>query len=95
MLAQHIAVRTGSMKRTGPGACATAKVSVLLTLLFALGACTAAPRLHAFAGDPADPAARVPATKYRSTLGPYTSLRPVDPLPWREQNERVAPQPRR
>jgi hypothetical protein len=95
MLAQHIAVRAGSIKRTGPVSRAIARVSVLLTLVLAVGACAPAPRLHAFADDPADPAARVPATKYRSTVGGYTSLRPVDPLPWREQNERVTPQPKR
>jgi hypothetical protein len=95
MLAQHIAVRAGSMKRTGPVSCAVARVSILLTLVLAIGGCAAAPRLHAFADDPADPLARVPATGYRSTLGSYTSLRPVEPLPWREQNERVTPRPRR
>jgi hypothetical protein len=95
MFAQHIVVRAGSMKRTGSGSCAIAKVSILLTLVLAVSACTTAPRLHAFADDPADPSARVPATGYRSTLGSYTRLRPVEPLPWREQNERVTPRPRR
>jgi hypothetical protein len=44
--------------------------------------------------DPADPGARVPAVRYRSTVGPYERLRPVEPAPWREQNERVAPRPK-
>jgi hypothetical protein len=47
------------------------------------------------AADPADPAALVPATRYQSTLGTYVSQRPVEPSAWREQNERVAPQPKR
>jgi hypothetical protein len=94
MFAQHIAVRGKFVKRTGLGACAIARVSVLLTLVLAVGACTTAPRLHAFADSPADPSARVPATGYRSVLGSYTSLRPVEPLPWREQNERVTPRPK-
>jgi hypothetical protein len=94
MLAQHIVVRAGSVNRTGTAARAIAKVSVLLTLVLAVGGCTTAPRLHAFADDPADPSARVPATRYRSVLGSYTSLRPVEPLPWREQNERLAPRPK-
>lgn len=47
------------------------------------------------AADPADPAVPVPATRYQSTLGPYVSQRPVEPSSWREQNERVAPQPKR
>lgn len=44
--------------------------------------------------DPADPSAKVAAVRYRSTVAPYTSLRPAQPSSWREQNERVAPAPR-
>ena len=44
--------------------------------------------------DPADPAARTARTAYRSTIAPYTPLRPAVPAPWRERNERVAPQPK-
>jgi hypothetical protein len=33
----------------------------------------------------------VAGTAYRSTVAPYTSLRPVAPSSWREQNDRVAP----
>ena len=43
--------------------------------------------------DPADPAARTAAVGYRSTIAPYTPLRPATPTPWRERNERVAPKP--
>jgi poly(3-hydroxybutyrate) depolymerase len=43
--------------------------------------------------DPADPAARVAGVGYRSTVAPYTSLRPAPPGPWRERNDSVAPQP--
>jgi hypothetical protein len=46
------------------------------------------------ARDPADPAAPVPGVGYRSTIAPYTSLRPATPAPWRERNEEVAPKPR-
>ncbi len=63
----------------------------------ALGALTAAcgttPAPHA-GPDPSDPGVRVPAIAYRSTLGRYTSQRPVEPAPWREQNERVTPAPK-
>ncbi len=55
-----------------------------------LGGCTAtsAP----FVGpDPSDPNVRVPPAAYRSTIGSYTSQRPVSPSDWREQNQRVAP----
>ena len=44
--------------------------------------------------DPADPTARTARTGYRSTIAPYTPLRPAVPAPWRERNERVAPQPK-
>lgn len=43
--------------------------------------------------DPADPNVRVAAVGYRSTVTPYTRLRPAAPTGWREQNERVAPKP--
>ena len=41
--------------------------------------------------DPSDPNVQVRPASYRSTLGSYTSQRPVSPSDWREQNERVAP----
>lgn len=42
----------------------------------------------------ADPWAPVPHVRYRSTIEPYKRQRPVEPGPWREQNQRVTPQPR-
>jgi hypothetical protein len=58
-----------------------------------LGGClpTTAPLAGA---DPADPSARVAGVGYRSTVAPYTSLRPVAPSSWREQNDRAAPAPK-
>ena len=44
--------------------------------------------------DPADPAARVAGVGYRSTVAPYSSLRPTAPSSWREQKDRVAPAPK-
>lgn len=44
--------------------------------------------------DPADPAAKVAAVGYQSTVAPYTSLRPTIPQAPREQNERAAPSPK-
>ena len=74
----------GNRFRTIAGMAATA---------LALGGCmqTAAPLAGA---DPADPNARVAAVGYRSTVAPYTSLRPTAPSSWREQNDRVAPAPK-
>ena len=44
--------------------------------------------------DPADPSAKVAGVGYRSTVAPYTSLRPTAPSSWREQNDRAAPAPK-
>ena len=44
--------------------------------------------------DPADPAAKVAPVGYRSTIAPYTSLRPATPAPWRGRNDAVTPQPK-
>ena len=41
--------------------------------------------------DPADPQAKVAAVGYRSTVAPYTSLRPTAPSSWRQLNDSVAP----
>ena len=54
------------------------------------GGCAAAPPAAVLA--PADPSTPVPAARYSSVTAPYTRQRPVEPLPWRERNERVAPQ---
>lgn len=58
-------------------------------------ACTADPPIPVAGADPSDPRARVPATSYRSTVAPYESLRPVEPAPWLQQNQQIAPQPKR
>ena len=69
--------------------------AAFIFILAALNAgCASVPPRPLAGADPADPAARVPAVRYRSTIGPYASQRPVDPAPWAEQNERVAPAPR-
>jgi hypothetical protein len=44
--------------------------------------------------DPADPGAKVAGVGYRSTVAPYSSLRPVVPSSWPDQNDRVAPPPK-
>jgi hypothetical protein len=41
--------------------------------------------------EASDPDIRVPPAGYRSVLGNYSSQRPVEPAPWRERNDRVAP----
>jgi hypothetical protein len=63
--------------------------TVLLCLLTA--ACLSTPERPAAGAGPSDPKVRVPAAAYRPILGGYVSQRPVEPAPWREQNDRVAP----
>jgi hypothetical protein len=65
--------------------------AALFAAAIALAACM--PETTQFArADPADPAARVAGVGYRSTIAPYTSLRPATPAPWRERNDAVTPQ---
>ncbi|MBN8959476.1 MAG: hypothetical protein J0H17_23450, partial [Rhizobiales bacterium] len=58
-----------------------------------LGGCAPTP-VSLIGADPADPGAKVASVGYRSTVAPYTSLRPTGPSPWRGQNDRVAPAPK-
>lgn len=63
----------------------------LATIAIALSGCmptTTRPIAHA---DPADPAAPVARASYRSTIAPYSSLRPATPAPWGERNDSVTP----
>lgn len=66
---------------------------LLALAALALSGCMPATTQVAIA-DPADPAAKVPRAGYRSTIAPYTSLRPATPGPWRERNDAAAPQPK-
>ncbi len=69
-------------------------LAVVAALALLLPRCTDAPRAPVAGPDPSDPGARVPRVDYRSTVGSYKSQRPVEPGPWGEQNQRVAPQPK-
>ncbi|CUU21415.1 hypothetical protein ABIB94_006527 [Bradyrhizobium sp. JR7.2] len=69
------------------------KWPLLAVLALALSGCMPATTQIAGA-DPADPAAKVARVGYRSTIAPYTSLRPATPGPWRDRNDAVAPQPK-
>jgi hypothetical protein len=68
--------------------------AIVLVLALLLAACTDAPRAPVARADPSDPGARAPRVDYRSTIGSYKSQRPVEPGPWGEQNQGVAPQPK-
>lgn len=66
---------------------------LLAMLALALSSCMPA-TVPVAGADPADPAAKVARVGYRSTIAPYTSLRPATPGPWRDRNDAVAPQPK-
>lgn len=66
---------------------------LLALAALALSGCMPA-TTHMASADPADPAAKVAPVVYRSTIAPYTSLRPATPAPWRGRNEAVTPQPK-
>ncbi|MDD1529559.1 hypothetical protein C7U92_21090 [Bradyrhizobium sp. WBOS7] len=66
---------------------------LLALVALALSGCMPATTQVA-AADPADPAAKVAPVGYRSTIAPYTSLRPATPAPWRGRNDAVTPQPK-
>jgi hypothetical protein len=96
LLAQ-IATRIAAVGRRAPTLLKRPIGSLILLLALALlapGCRGVAPSPQA-GPDPADPRAPVPRSTYRSTLGPYTGQRPVDPTPWRERNEGVAPAAKR
>lgn len=74
--------------------CPSGRARALIVIIFAAFALAGCMPHAPLAADPADPAARVAGTSYRSTIAPYGSLRPTAPAPWREQNDRVAPTPK-
>lgn len=69
----------------------TVNAAIAATFAMLLAGCAARPAAPSLAAA-ADPNARVPTARYSSVTAPYTRQRPVEPLPWRERNDRVAPQ---
>jgi hypothetical protein len=63
----------------------------VMLLGLALGGCSVAAS-QGTATEAANPQARVPLTTYRPVTSGYQRQQPVEPLPWRERNERVTPQ---
>jgi len=53
----------------------------------------AAPAVPIAGANPIEASSPVPRVGYRSTTAGYRSQRPVDPAPWIQQNERIAPNP--
>jgi hypothetical protein len=77
----------------GRGGARSAALGAIMAVAMLLPGCNPTTTQPA-AWDPADPAAPVRGVGYRSTIAPYTSLRPVTPAPWRRPDDRPAPQPR-
>ena len=69
-----------------------AAVPVAAALLVA--SCSWTPPAPSAGPDPADANVQVDPVTDVSVRGAYQSFYPVAPRGWREQNERVAPQPR-
>ena len=67
------------------------QVAAVGALCLLCTACVTGPGVAPAVPDASDASVRVPAVAYRPVLGGYISQRPVEPAPWREQNERVAP----
>jgi hypothetical protein len=68
------------------------RVLAIAALACLTGGWSATRSLPLVGADPANPWARVAPLKYRSTLGSYTSRRPVEAAPWgAAPNDRVAP----
>ncbi|WFU39651.1 hypothetical protein QA640_35705 [Bradyrhizobium sp. CB82] len=64
---------------------------IVATSALALSGCMPATTAPLASADPADPAAKVAPARYRSTIAPYSSLRPATPAPWRERNDGATP----
>jgi hypothetical protein len=75
--------------------CRAARGAGVVVLCLLAASCFTAPERPFSGPDPSDPAARAAVASYRPVLSGYRSQRPVDPLPWRERNEQVAPKPKR
>ena len=85
-------VRPKAIGRRGTASFRRPLRGLLLACGLLVAACSSTPPPTPFAGpDPSDPRARIPAAAYRSTIAPYASQRPVEPRPWVEQNQTVAP----
>jgi hypothetical protein len=73
-----------------PLAMSARNLTALAVVAAVLAACSQVPQPSAGA-DPSDPRSSARPMTYRSVIGPYESQRPVEPAPWRDQNERITP----
>jgi hypothetical protein len=85
--------RDEAQRWTTPSQRRLGRLATALLLAATVAACAGRPVPYA-GPDPSDPAAPVRAVAAPSTIAPYTRQRPVEPAPWLQQNERVAPAPK-
>lgn len=92
-MSRHPQARAGSLAepRTTVFFRAPGRLAGILSLAWFMGGC-APPPMTPFAGpDPSDPSASAPIVSYRSTIGPFADLRPVEPAAWTKSNDPAAP----
>jgi hypothetical protein len=65
--------------------------TLVCVVALATSACSAPPPAPLGAVSAADADAPAPRSAYRSVIGAYRGARPVDPKPWTERNQNVAP----
>ena len=87
-----VATRLGSKLGRRAPPTFVSRIAAAILAAAPLAGCMADGRPLAAAGDPANPSAHTASVGYRSTIAPYSSLRPATPLPWRERNDGVTPQ---
>ncbi|MBP0578543.1 hypothetical protein J8I29_04400 [Labrys sp. LIt4] len=66
------------------------KIAIPTALAVALSACAPPPKL-AVGPDPSNPDTPVPRLHYTPVTSGTLDFRPVEPRPWVERNDRVAP----
>jgi hypothetical protein len=90
-MSAKLPTRTGDSDRRSPPSFRTWIGTIAIACALVPSACSHAPPSASVGPDPADPRAAVPPAAYRSTTAGYVRQRPVEPRPWTEQNQRVAP----
>nr|WP_099558022.1 hypothetical protein [Hartmannibacter diazotrophicus] len=68
------------------------KICALIALPIILGGCGASAPVVLDGTDPSDPASGIRPLRYASPVSGYVHRVPVDPNPWRGQNDAQRPQ---
>jgi hypothetical protein len=79
-MSSHHRARVAFFGRSQPAS--TVSLIIVISLAIILQGCAARPTVPFAGADPADASSPAPAITRRSTIGPFASLRPVDPTPW-------------